>query len=350
MERMKEKRLQYPFPYDIQARKRNARTERWNANWRKRRSHLERKKRMIEFVRLWRETERQNVEKETANVKSLLEKVEETTQVPICVPDFLRSVGGKLREAEESLFLEDYDRVINLASESRKLIVEAIDRTRMILREKDQGRYLYGVIASNEERTFGEIGLNKSEVYSIPFRDVSALVSPSPMKEYELTEENAMKHQEVIRHIMYEHTVIPAEFGTVIKDEVILRNLITKSDSTIKECIKLVDGKVELGVKAILKRDQSLTPIERDVIAKDVLDSLRSSAEQLVEGTLFSNRLVLNASFLIEKRLVEKFSKEIERLQEKYADKLDLLYSGPWAPYNFVHIKIGAEGINFKHR
>jgi len=347
---MKGKVLQHPFPYDIQARKRNARIERWNANGSKRRSHLERKKRMIEFVRRWLETERQNAEKEIAKVKSLLEKVEETTQAPIYVPDMLQKVNSTLREAENSLIVEDYDSLINLISESRELVAKAMDRTRMILREKDEGRYLYGVINSNEGETFGEIGLDKSEVYAIPFRDVSAVVSPSPMKDYGLTEESTMKHQEIIRHIMDEHTVIPAEFGTVINDETILKNLVRTSYNAIKECIKLVDGKVELGVKAILKRDQSLTPIEKDEVAKDILDSLRKKAEQLRNGDLFSSRLILNASFLIEKRLVDEFSVEIERVQEKYADKLDLLYSGPWAPYNFVYIKVGAEGMNFKRR
>ena len=345
---MKEKGVQCPFPYDIQLRKRNARIERWNANWRKRRSHLERKKRMIEFVRLWRETERQNAEKDVANVKFLLEKVEETTQPPIYVPDILQKVNSTLKKAENSLVVEDYDSLINLTSEGRELIAKAVDSTRILLREKNQGRYLYGVIASNEGKTFGEIGLDKSEVYAIPFRDVSAVVSPSPMKDYELTEESTMKHQEVIRSIMDEHIIVPAEFGTVIKDEMTLKNIMAKAYNAIKECIKLVDDKVELGVKAILKRDQSLTPIEKDDVAKDILDSLRKKAEQLRNGDLFSNRLVVNASFLVEKRLVDEFSVEIERMQEKYADKLDLLYSGPWAPYNFVYIKIGAEGMNFK--
>lgn len=311
---------------------------------------LERKKIMAEFVRPWQERERQNAEDEIAKVKVFLEEVEETTEAPIYVPETLRKAKNKLKGAEESLIVKDYYEAVNLASEIRELLAKAIDCTRAIIGEKEKGRYLYGVIPYDDEKSFGFIGLHRREVYTIPFRDVSAVVSSSSMKEYELTEENAMKHQEVIRQIMDEHTVIPTEFGTVIQDETIMKNLMAKSYNAVKECTKLIDGKVELGLKAVLKREQSLTPIEKKEVAQDMLDSLREQAEQTVAGSLFSNRLVLNASFLVEKTLVDQFSQEIEGLQEKYADKLDLLYSGPWAPHNFVYIKIGADGISFKRK
>jgi hypothetical protein len=54
--------------------------------------------------------------------------------------------------------------------------------------------------------------------------------------------------------------------------------------------------------------------------------------------------LILNASFLVNKGDINAFSNEVARLQKKHP-LLKLLYSGPWAPYNFVYIKIGAEGV-----
>lgn len=47
---------------------------------------------------------------------------------------------------------------------------------------------------------------------------------------------------------------------------------------------------------------------------------------------------------MVNKEDINKFSKEVTNLQEKYP-MLKLLYSGPWAPYNFVHIKIGTQGM-----
>ena len=43
----------------------------------------------------------------------------------------------------------------------------------------------------------------------------------------------------------------------------------------------------------------------------------------------------------------DTFSRGVEKLRSTYP-MVRLLYSGPWAPYNFVHIRIGKDGIEFK--
>jgi hypothetical protein len=346
-----EKGLRLRSLHDARQRKKNARTRKWKSKWRTKRRRWERKAIMTEFIHQWQEQERerQNAEEEISKAKALLASVEES-RAPVYVPEIPHKAKDTLEEAEENLLIKNYSGAVDLTSEIRERLEKTKDSIRMNMREKERGRYLYGVIPYDGEKSFGYMGLDTSEVYTIPFRDISSVVSPSPMKEYDLTEENAMKHQAVIRQVTGEHPVVPAEFGTVIKDETILKNLMTKSYRAIKECIKLIDGKVELGLKAVLKRDQNLTPIERNEITKAILDALKEKAEQLVKGNLFTNRLLLNVSFLVEKRRVDEFSLEVEGLEEKYADKLDLLYSGPWAPYNFVYIKIGAEGMSLKRK
>jgi hypothetical protein len=113
----------------------------------------------------------------------------------------------------------------------------------------------------------------------------------------------------------------------------------------IRECLKLVDNMVELGVKAVLNGDIAfVNPEKRKECVLDILGSLNTRAKQAVTGDLFSDRLILNASFLVNKEDIDAFSNEVMKLQEKYP-MLKLLYSGPWAPYNFVYIKIGAGGI-----
>jgi hypothetical protein len=64
---------------------------------------------------------------------------------------------------------------------------------------------------------------------------------------------------------------------------------------------------------------------------------------------LFTKRLVLNASFLVNKEDIDAFSEKVARLQEKYP-MVKLLYSGPWPPHNFVYIKIGAQGIEINRK
>jgi hypothetical protein len=213
--------------------------------------------------------------------------------------------------------------------------------------EKDEGKYFYGVVASSEEKRFGNIGMNGNEVYTLPYRGIAAVVSDSPLIDFELTEDNTKRHEDVVREVMREHSVIPTEFGTTIKNKIVLKRLLKKAYHPTRESLKLVDNMVELGVKAVLNEKGALDTQKRKECASDVSESLRTVSNQAVAGELFSDRLVLNASFLVKKECVDAFSDEVARLQEKYPS-LKFLYSGPWAPHNFVYIKIGAEGVEIK--
>lgn len=102
---------------------------------------------------------------------------------------------------------------------------------------------------------------------------------------------------------------------------------------------------VELGVKAVQTENAVFADNQtKKECASDIFESLKAKASQAVAGGLFSKRLVLNASFLVSKQQIDIFSDEVARLQDKYPT-LKFLYSGPWAPHNFVYIRIGAGGV-----
>ena len=217
-------------------------------------------------------------------------------------------------------------------------------------RGNTQGKYFYGVTLCSEGKSFGHIGMNDGEVHTIPYRDIAAIVSDLPMKDYEITEDNTRRHIEVLRQIMESHTVIPAEFGTTIKNEKILKHLLTKSYDPTRKCLQLVDNMVELGVKAVLNSDIGFADLEkRKECVSDILGTLITVAKQSATGNLFTDRLILNTSFLVNKGDVDAFSDKVESMQEKYP-MLRLLYSGPWPPHNFVYIKIGIQGIEINKK
>jgi len=209
---------------------------------------------------------------------------------------------------------------------------------------KDAEKYFYCVVPFGKEKNFGRIGMNDSEVYTVPYNDIAAVVSDSSLKEYELTEEYAMRHEEVIRHLMEECAVVPVEFGTLIKNKRILRTLIAKTYDPLKVCLKIVDNAVELGVKVVLSKENTFDNLRRKDCVSEIMGSLKTKAKHVFIGDLFSDRLILNAAFLVIKDNIDAFSNEVMKLQEKYFN-LKFLYSGPWAPHNFVYIKIGAKGV-----
>ena len=216
--------------------------------------------------------------------------------------------------------------------------------------KKEEGKYFYCAIKCSEEKNFGKIGLDNNEVYTIPCGDIAAVVSDSPMTDYELTEDNTTKHEHVIQEIMTNYSVVPTEFGTTIKNEIILKRLLKKAYNPTVDSLKIVNNMVELGVKAVQTEKTAFADNQnKKECATDILESLKTKSKQAVVGDLFTGRLLLNASFLVSKEKIGEFSDEVERLKEKYPT-LKFLYSGPWAPHNFVYIKIGADGVEIKKK
>jgi len=313
-------------------------------------AEVERRKRITARLLWEKRIEQEKTKEAIRSTRMIVDEIEKKTKASLFVPEITKKINEMLTEADKSFDLAEYGKAVKLSLEIKELAEKArLEATRRAeeekRRRKEEGKYFYCVIPFSKEKSFGNIGINNGEVYAIPYRDVAAVVSNSPMKDYELTEENTRRHEAVLRRIMEEHTVVPVEFGTTIKNETILRRLLRKAYDPARECLKLVDNMVELGVKAVLNEDIVFVDHgKRKECISDILGSLDTRAKQAVTGDLFSDRLFLNASFLVNKEDINAFSNEVTNLQEKYP-MLKLLYSGPWAPYNFVYIKIGAEGM-----
>ena len=72
---------------------------------------------------------------------------------------------------------------------------------------------------SAEPLRFGPIGIGAepSEVYTVHYRTLAAVVSDTPIEVLDSTRENVLAHERVNETVMREHTVIPMSFGTVFK-------------------------------------------------------------------------------------------------------------------------------------
>jgi len=208
--------------------------------------------------------------------------------------------------------------------------------------KRDQSKYFYGVIPVNEEIQLGISGMEDKYVYTSPHRDIAAVISDSSKLEYDLTEDDLRRHEAVLRKVMENYTLVPAAFGTVVYDETILKRLFRRGYQSMKESLTLVENMVELGLKVVIF--DSMEDPSSNVHPDIILEPLRQHVDQSRSGELFSDKLLLNTSFLINKDKIDAFSETVFKLIEEYPT-LRILYSGPWAPYNFVYIKIGRDGL-----
>lgn len=206
-----------------------------------------------------------------------------------------------------------------------------------------KGKYVYCIIPAQGKKTsFGGIGFDSGEVYTLGDKYFKAVVSDSPMKEYEAREEDVEVHRKVAEKVLEEYSIIPVAYGMVFKNRKLLLPTMRKARKAMRKAMKVVDGRIELGVKAVLPKGEDGREELVEQCSRDFA-TLKSLAVDFKKLKLFSSRLLLNSSYLVERGMVGDFSRAVGRLEEGYAP-LKIQYTGPWPPYNFVDIHILGKG------
>jgi hypothetical protein len=204
------------------------------------------------------------------------------------------------------------------------------------------GKYVYCVIPypTKERESFGNLGFDASEVYTLDYRDLAPVVSDVTYRDYAVDEQEVEVHRNVVEQVMQGHSVIPVAYGMAFKSRKLLQIAMSAGYQAMQKALPVVDGKVELGIKVFLPKDlEPMGRAQRDECSADFLQSLLAVSADSKKLKLFSDRLILNSTFLVEKSGMDEFSLQVGRLTEKYTE-LKVQYSGPWPAYNFVDIHI----------
>lgn len=241
------------------------------------------------------------------------------------------------------------------------------------------GKYIYCVVEEREPKTFGFSGIDGSAVYLINFRDVAVAVTDVGPSTYEPTRENMLVHTKVLEKLMGDYTVIPMRFGTVCNGNRSIQEMLERSYSDLKDELRRLTDKIELGVRILWDKDAVVKEIEskgedleglRDraallpeaeaqdmklkigelvvsVLAKWEKRYVREIYEKLKQLSIDSHvdepigiKMILNSSFLVAKEKETEFDRTVSELDEKYGDKLKFKYVGPVPPYNFVSFEV----------
>jgi hypothetical protein len=211
-----------------------------------------------------------------------------------------------------------------------------------VLITMSSNRYVYGVIEQNEFEFDADAVGDADRVYTVDYRTLSAVVSDIDTTDPERTDEDSKAHDEVLRRVLERDdvdAVVPMQFGMAFKDNRTLKTVLRGARRAFTKALGEVDGHVELGVKLVADEDADLP---REEIRDDVGGRLSEIAAGETDDDLFSDRLVLNRSYLVAQDDREAFGEVVDGVREEYGD-LTVQYTGPWAPYNFVDIEIGAQ-------
>jgi hypothetical protein len=242
------------------------------------------------------------------------------------------------------------------------------------------GRYLYGIIQEPEFRQFEFRGLEDATVYTLNYLELAAVVSDTGLPEIDPTRKNVLAHTLVQDGVLKKYTFIPMGFGIVAAGDTAVHSLLEKNYQGLIIETKRLSGKIEVEVKVywddkalagenqvLIGRVQSrvnsasgtaeaqrlLTDagMQIEKIVKSwktrYVDQIYSSLKKLAVDSRLNNcsgiKMLLNASFLIDRETEDRFVQQVRDLDVKYDGNINFKYIGPLSPYNFVNLKL--EGV-----
>lgn len=237
-----------------------------------------------------------------------------------------------------------------------------------------EGIYFYGVVNTSQSFPLNLTGLGGKAVYLIPYRDLAAVVSDSPLRPYPIEMENAAVHETVVEAVMLSQTILPMRFNTILGSRERVLSMLAKHYEAFQADLLRLKGKVEMGLKVFWENrptirgspsgsrifselmDEDHGPGQRYLMTKwaeyVITEAIREEGEGLIKRIQSSlvplsienalhpfptKKLLLDASYLVEEMDQETFLAEVEQLDEEMVD-LHFLLTGPWPPYSFVRI------------
>ncbi len=247
-----------------------------------------------------------------------------------------------------------------------------------------EGKYVYCIIESREPRSFGPMGIGGrgDEVYTVQHEGLAAVVSNTPLVVYDPTRENVFAHEQVNETVMREFTVLPMAFGALFRTEDDIIELMRGTRDALHDVLNKMAGKVEYGLKVNWDRDRVIAEIETeseeirnlkeqitlrstgstyfarmqlgrlveqalseqsDAYVREVYAALRDTAVASRANKPIGDKMIMNAAFLVERERETEFDQKVKEIAAKYEGKLSFKYTGPWPPYNFVHIRLKLE-------
>jgi hypothetical protein len=238
----------------------------------------------------------------------------------------------------------------------------------------NNGKYVYCFIEGRFTEQINIMGMgNHGQVYFISFDGITAAVCDTPLIKYDPSRKNAIIHANTIHELMKYCNLVPCSFGSVFKSRDDLITFMKEAYQYILENLQKVKDKIEVGLRVFWKKATFSEEFETKEI-KELRDSISSEAGsntylsqmelgKMVEEQVNNRRevyiesiykpiahsavdaklneqsnplMVFNAAFLVWKHKEEEFDILVGKYIDRYADKFDFSYSGPWPVYNFT--------------
>ncbi len=249
------------------------------------------------------------------------------------------------------------------------------------MKNEPEYQYLYCFLRETTPQTFTSKGMGDrgDPVTSFHYRDLGAVVSTSPLAEYDSSRRNMMTHTRVLEEVMERYSILPVRFDTVGPDADKVQRLLGDRYDEFQSLLDQMAGKVEMGLKAlwyegivfdeILAENSGIrrlrdalqgrspeeTHYERIHLGERVekalrqkrqeeewmiLEALRPFVCEVQSNSIIGDRMIINAAFLVEREKEPELGAAVQALDNKLGQRILFRYIGPVPPYNFVNVTI----------
>ena len=238
-------------------------------------------------------------------------------------------------------------------------------------------KYVYGIIEEQEIKNFDFYGIEGAPVYTINCRQLAGVVSDVEIPEIDPTRRNVLAHTLAQDNILKRYTLVPMGFGMVADNETAVFNLLEKNHVGLTAELRKLAGKIEAELK-IFWDDKALTG-KNQALIENVQAKIKASSSMIETQRILSEagmqvekvviswkgqyadriyttlrklavdsrlndcsgvKMLLNASFLIERQNELAFLEQIRNLDAEFQGNINCKYIGPLSPYNFVSLKL----------
>lgn len=237
--------------------------------------------------------------------------------------------------------------------------------------------YVYGIVESTARAPKAK-GIGGAPLAVVAGDGAAALVSDLPDGEVQMGRDEVMTHAEVLDQALTRGTVLPMRFGVIMDgSDDVRRQLLDRHGEDLRAQLVDLAGKVELNVRAVYEEDVVLREVVNDdpeiarlrevvhdrsedatyyerirlgeLVAQAVEHRREQDAQAIVDlltpttlavdvGAPAHERVVINASFLVERKRLDAFDEVLEAVARDQFGRIRFKLTGPRAPHSFVEL------------
>lgn len=254
-------------------------------------------------------------------------------------------------------------------------------------KESKESKYLYCILRLPEAQAHTPplfssrgIGGRGDVIHTIRVGNLAAVVSDSPVMEYDQSRRNMLAHTQAQEEAMQHGPILPVRFGIIASSAAAIeRKLLQQRAAELHGLLDGLEGRQEASIKAfwfegiifeeILKEHDDIRELrdslmhkppegtyyerirlgemieaavqrKREADAERILNRLRPLAEQHRINQILTERMVVNVAFLIRHERKADLDAAIDDLDAAMGERMLFKYISAAPPYNFVSLKI----------